>query len=127
MFYLYVNEGMSYNGIKFYLRNDTDPYVFEENQVRSSAFKIINNEPNPIDPLTKIQFVLPEKRQTRVELLDLAGNRLNILMDEILSGGKHVIFWDGKDKSGEALTKGFYLCRIKSKNETVLQPITLLR
>ncbi|MBN2411310.1 carboxypeptidase regulatory-like domain-containing protein [candidate division KSB1 bacterium] len=127
MFYLYVNEGMNYNGIKFYLRNDTDPYVFEENQVRPAAFKIINDEPNPIDPLTKIQFVLPEKRQTRVELLDMAGNRLNILMDEILSGGKHVVTWDGKDKSGEELTKGFYLCRIQSKNETILQPITLLR
>ena len=127
MFYLYVNEGMRYNGIKFYLRSDKDPYVFEENQVKPSAFKIIHNEPNPIDPLTKIQFILPEKRQTRVELLDMTGNRLNVLLDEQLSGGKHVVTWDGKNKWGEELSKGFYLCRIQSKDETVLQPITLLR
>jgi len=118
---------MRYNGIKFYLRSDKDPYVFEENQVKPSAFKIIHNEPNPIDPLTKIQFILPEKRQTRVELLDMTGNRLNVLLDEQLSGGKHVVTWDGKNKWGEELSKGFYLCRIQSKDETVLQPITLLR
>lgn len=125
--YLYVNEGMACTDIKFYLYLEKAFARFDEGHFKPAALNIIPNQPLPFEPVTSIQFVLPEERCTRIQMLDLAGNYLCTLVDEKLSGGKHTIAWDGADNNGAPLSCGIYLCRIDAVNESMQQPITLLR
>jgi len=127
LYYLYVTEGMGYTDIKFYLYRDKDYARFDEGHFKPMALNIIPNQPLPFEPVTSIQFVLPEARRTRIQMLDMAGNPLRTLVDEKLSGGKHTIAWDGADNNGHQLSGGIYLCRIDAVNETMQQTITLLR
>jgi len=127
LYYLYVNEGMGYTDIKFYLYQDKDYARIDEGHFKPMALNIIPNQPLPFEAVTSIQFVLPEARCTRVQMLDMDGNSLRTLVDEKLSGGKHTIAWDGADSNGNPLNSGIYWCRIDAVNETMQQAITLLR
>lgn len=72
----------------------------------------LHNEPNPFNPATVIRFELPDDSQVTLEILDLAGRRVRVLADAVLSAGPHAIRWDGRDASGRGVASGVYFYRL---------------
>jgi len=60
---------------------------------------------------TDIELVLAEVARVRVALYDIAGRQRRTLHEGTLEAGAHVMHWDGKDQSGEAMPPGMYLVR----------------
>jgi len=80
-----------------------------------TVFRLHQNYPNPFNPQTTIQYDLPEKCQITVEIFNIVGQRIRLLISEIQGPGIMHILWNGKDDSGVRVSSGIYLCRLYVK------------
>ncbi len=76
------------------------------------------NYPNPVNKETKIVFTLPSENYTKVEIVDMMGNVVKVLMEGRMAANRYEAFWDGRDCRGEMLPNGTYLCKLTSGGET---------
>lgn len=83
--------------------------------------------PNPFNPLTRIAFELPAPARARIEVLDVAGRRVAVLLDEQLAGGRHVVEWNGRDARGRGVASGTYYYRLSADDFTRTRSMTLLK
>ena len=58
---------------------------------------LAQNEPNPFNPVTKIQFSLASPAQARMVIYDSAGRAVRTLIDEPMTAGAHIdrLEWPG--------------------------------
>jgi len=78
--------------------------------------------PNPFNPMTTLEVILARGGRTRLEILDLRGRRVAVLVDADLPSGTHHYTWQPR---GEA--SGVYVARLASAGTTVTRQLTLLR
>jgi hypothetical protein len=70
-------------------------------------FKLEQNFPNPFNPTTKITFGLSRKCKVKLEVFNALGERIAILLNNIMMAGIHSI-----DFNASHLSIGIYLYRI---------------
>jgi hypothetical protein len=74
-----------------------------------SGYALKQNAPNPFNPVTEIEFTLGLDGATRLEVLNAAGARVALLVDEYLQPGRYAARWDGS-----AMASGLYYYRLTS-------------
>ena len=47
--------------------------------------------PNPFNPTVQIRFVLPERMAVRLEVFDILGQRVDVVVNEMLDAGSHAV------------------------------------
>lgn len=75
-----------------------------------SAFELAGNFPNPFNDRTTIQYVIPETSRVRLEVYDLLGQRVSVLVDEHQTAGAHEVDF----MVGSHLASGVYLYRLQA-------------
>lgn len=70
------------------------------------------NYPNPFNPSTTIEYNLPSRSHVRVEVLNLLGQTIQVLVDDTRSAGPHQVVWEGHSQDGKAVASGIYYYRI---------------
>ena len=80
-----------------------------------ASFALYPNVPNPFNPETVIRFALARESQVRLEVFDVVGQRVLVLVGEQLPAGAHQALWDGRGKSGERVSSGVYFCRLQAE------------
>jgi len=84
--------------------------------------------PNPFNPAAEIRFRLAKSARVSLRIFDPSGRLLrNLLRDAPHHAGPHRVSWDGRDKDGNALPSGVYLCRLEAGQHTESISMTLLR
>ena len=78
--------------------------------------------PNPFNPMAQIRFVLPGRMAVRLEIFDLLGQRLDVVVDEVLDAGSHAVRFDGAD-----LASGVYIVRLATPSGVLVRRMVLLR
>lgn len=82
--------------------------------------------PNPFNPATVIFYEVPAPGRLRIEIIDVAGRRVAVLLDEwVHSNGK--VMWKGADDKGAHTASGMYFCRLQFDGETLVRKLTLLK
>ncbi len=84
------------------------------------------NRPNPFNPATTLDVVLPAPGDVVLEIHDAAGRRLTTLAAGRFAAGRHVFRWDGTDARGRRLPSGLYLCRLRCGGVTSSRAMTLV-
>ncbi len=79
-------------------------------------FVVHQNYPNPFNPVTTISFEMPSASLVTVEIFNILGQRVTMLIDEKLSAGKHSLKWDASGNSA-SVSSGVYYARL-SVNKT---------
>src|SRR5690606_28847752 len=69
--------------------------------------------PNPFNPRTTIEFVLPEAVDVRLEVFDLVGRSIRLLIDERRDAGVHRVDFEASE-----LASGVYLYRLVAGGTT---------
>lgn len=67
------------------------------------------NYPNPFNPSTTIPFELSEASQVRMEVYDMLGRRVALLVNETLQAGRHTAVFDAG-----SLPSGMYITRMQA-------------
>ncbi|MDP6418317.1 MAG: S8 family serine peptidase [Candidatus Krumholzibacteria bacterium] len=83
--------------------------------------------PNPFNPKVRIEFSLEEATFARLEIHDLKGRLLDLLLDESLAAGTHSLLWHGKDREGRELPSGIYFARLVSGQDQQVRKMLLLK
>lgn len=90
------------------------------------AIALSANYPNPFNETTRISYELFEKSRISLRVVNILGEIVAKLVDEIKPAGKYETFWDGKDDSGKQLCSGIYFFQLKTKNQILTKKMILL-
>ncbi|RFN58189.1 T9SS type A sorting domain-containing protein [Marixanthomonas ophiurae] len=72
--------------------------------------------PNPITSKTILEFFVEKESKTRVEVYDILGRSVNILLNKTTLG-KQKIIWSGINSEGIKLSSGLYFITIETGNK----------
>ncbi|MFN0158538.1 MAG: reprolysin-like metallopeptidase [Bacteroidota bacterium] len=87
-----------------------------------SEFVLSQNYPNPFNPSTVISYALPREIDVRLEVFNLLGERVALLVDEKMSAGYHSAIFDAL-----GLSSGLYLYRLQAGEFEQTRKLTLVR
>jgi hypothetical protein len=85
-------------------------------------FVLLKNYPNPFNPSTKIQFVVPVQSDVKITLHDVLGREMKEIFNSEVKAGTHEIELDGS-----GLSSGVYLVRMLTENLQKTIKISLLK
>ena len=75
--------------------------------------------PNPFSPATAIPFRLDREANARIDIWDLKGRRVRLLVRARMPAGDHQVSWDGRDDQGRKLPNGTYFLRMAINDRPV--------
>jgi flagellar hook assembly protein FlgD len=75
--------------------------------------------PNPFNPKTEINFVLNRDNLTQLNIYDLRGQLVKVLVNEMLPAQEYKFFWDGSDLNGQRVSSGTYFARLRIGSEVM--------
>ncbi|HVP36399.1 MAG TPA: T9SS type A sorting domain-containing protein [Terriglobales bacterium] len=85
-------------------------------KVIPTSFALLNNYPNPFNPNTTILYALPHETDVKLEVYNILGQRVRVLVNEHQAAGYKTIVWDGRNDKGEAVSTGIYFYRLQAEN-----------
>lgn len=88
---------------------------------------VLGNFPNPFNPRTTIRFELPTAGRVRLEVFDVRGRRVRLLLDEERSEGLHEVVWDGRNRDRQPARAGAYLARIETGGGVLVHKMALAK
>ncbi len=90
-------------------------------------FRLAQNYPNPFNPSTVIEYSLPQRSHVRLEIFDLLGKRVHLLVDRWQPAGEYSISWDGLSAAGEKVASGVYFYRMTTGDFSSRRKMILLK
>ncbi len=88
---------------------------------------LLQNHPNPFNPLTTIRFSLARPGHVSLVIYDVTGRRVRTFLDGYREAGAHTVMWDGTNDRGEAAASGVYFYRLKAAGFEETRKMVLLR
>jgi spore coat protein A len=79
-----------------------------------SAMELLQNTPNPFNPVTMIRFRLPASGAVDLKIYNVAGQEVRALVSKSFPSGVSSVEWDGKDNSGSIVPSGVYFYQLRS-------------
>jgi hypothetical protein len=92
-----------------------------------TQFSLAQNYPNPFNPETEIAFSLRAAGRVRLEVFNLLGQSVAVLVDGHLPQGTTVVNWNGRDGRGAGVPTGIYFYRLTQNNQSIVRKMTLLK
>jgi hypothetical protein len=96
--------------------------IAETSAVLPDQFALSQNYPNPFNPVTQIPFSIPKAVNVNIEIFNLLGQRVAVLVNEHKPGGFHTVEFDGSSLSG-----GMYLYRLRAGDFRQVRKMLLVR
>jgi len=86
------------------------------------TYELLQNYPNPFNPETTIEYRLPEVNHVQIEVVDLQGRRVALLVDRIQPAGRHQVSFNAED-----LPSGIYLYQMRAGDFSDVKELILLK
>jgi len=98
-------------GVQSYvtIRYSNNPPVSIEDDFPLYQFQILQNYPNPFNSNTIIRYFIPEASNVKIELYDVLGDKIQLLVNEFKSAGNHSVEFNGSE-----LSSGIYFYRFSA-------------
>jgi hypothetical protein len=77
-----------------------------------AEYGLAQNYPNPFNPSTTIGFAVPTPGRVKIEVFDVTGRLVGLLLDDVMSEGVHAINWGATAPNGSRLPSGVYMYRM---------------
>ena len=90
-------------------------------------FALLQNVPNPFNPVTTIQFKLPEESHVMLNIYDILGRKVNTLVNELKEPGSYSVKWDGKTTLGESVGSGVYIYEMNTQQFTSTRKMIIIK
>ncbi|SVE64437.1 uncharacterized protein METZ01_LOCUS517291, partial [marine metagenome] len=100
---------------------DCDVASINENLV-PQKFEISHIYPNPFNPVTTIQYSLPENTDVQISIYDIKGRLITSLINEFQIAGYHSIKWEASNYSSS-----IYLLNLSAGEFTKTHKLVLIK
>ncbi len=95
-----------------------------KNNAVPHEFRLQQNYPNPFNPSTTIAYDLPGDGSVRLEVFDITGRNVALLVDRYQPAGHYEVRFD----ASSTLASGAYICQLRFRDAMVLRnKMVLLR
>jgi hypothetical protein len=102
--------------------NETNTSQEEIVPALPQGFALYQNYPNPFNPATTIAFDLAKSANVKLEVFDILGQRVAVLVNESLNAGRHEMLFDGS-----GLSSGLYFYQLTADNLRMTGKMALLK
>ena len=92
-----------------------------------TQLRLAQNRPNPFNPSTELDFVVPSEGFTQLQVFNANGRLVRTLFAGHLPRGAHSARWDGVDGQGRVVASGVYYARVEHAGLAATCRVTLLR
>jgi hypothetical protein len=106
----------------WYQASDIVTSVEQISNTPPKEFRLQQNYPNPFNPATTIEFALPKRSLVKLQVFDVLGRRVAILLDRELQPGEYKMVFEA-----EGLPSGVYFYRIQAEGFVRTKKLILLR
>ena len=93
----------------------------------AEQFVLYQNYPNPFNPQTTINFRIHRNARVRLEVLNVFGQTVRVLVDGFLPLGHHRVHWDGRDEGNKPLPSGVYFYQLRIGERSQVKKMHLIR
>lgn len=104
---------------------DTD--ITGDPPIPRREFQLSQNAPNPFNPSTQLQLMVPERGHVTVRVYNLRGQLVDTLIDEVVDPATLRLSWDGHDSGGRPVASGVYLVEARGLGHRQIRKMALLR
>lgn len=105
-------------GIVFKKLEYDSPKIVSKNQ----DYKLMNNYPNPFNPVTNIRYQIPVNSFVSLKIYDITGREIATLVNEYKNAGTFDVQWNAS-----GLSSGVYFYKLTSGNFTDIKRMTLIK
>jgi len=111
-----------------YIYYNSGVFVEEEFMKKPNNTILLENYPNPFNPSTTICFSVAQTFSfVTLEIYNIKGQKVKILVSDQLSEGQHSVVWDGKDDNGKLVSSGIYFYKMKTYNHEQTKKMILIK
>lgn len=90
--------------------------------LKNDSYALNQNYPNPFNPQTRITFSVPTSTHTTLKVIDILGNEVATLLNEIIQAGSYDLSFDASN-----LASGIYIYQLKSGDFISTKKMTLVK
>lgn len=101
--------------------------VSSNSEDQSASTNTTANYPNPFNAGTVISYTLTEPGRVRVEVFNVLGQSVAMLLDETQMPGTHSLGWDGRDSRGSSLASGVYFYRLSTTSSSQVKKMVIVK
>jgi len=94
----------------------------DDERALPKEFALSQNYPNPFNPATRIEFALPREAKVTLEVYNLLGERVALLLDEPRAAGYHTVTFDAA-----TLPSGLYLYKLVAGQQVFTRKMMLVK
>ena len=87
-----------------------------------AAISVAQNAPNPFNPTTTISFSLAEAGTVTIDVFNIAGQKVDTIVNEFMDAGSHSVVFDASEFSA-----GVYFYTVKSGDFSKTMKMTLVK
>lgn len=87
-----------------------------------SEYELSNAYPNPFNPTTTIEYLIPKEAHVNLQVFDLLGRRVATLVNESKAVGRYRVDFDAS-----TLASGVYLYRLQASNFLQVKKMILMK
>ena len=91
------------------------------------ALAAARSYPNPFNPQTTIEYVVPAEGPVRLAVFDARGRQVRVLAEGRMPAGTRTVAWDGRDSGGQLVASGVYFLRFEFAGAAHIGKLVLLR
>ncbi len=95
--------------------------------VGPNKFVLNQNYPNPFNPSSIISYSLLEPGFVTLQIYDIFGREIRILINQAQDAGIKTVIWDSKNDNGKSVSAGVYLYQVRVGGFTQTKKMVLLR
>ncbi len=85
------------------------------------------NAPNPFNPSTTIRYELNQDGPVRLQIFDIAGRLVRVLVQEDQMEGRHELHWNGRNSEGRISAAGVYFFRLTAEGQNLTRRMMLIK
>jgi len=113
-----------FDEIKYTSGNSVKDNVHQHNP---QGYRLSQNYPNPFNSGTTIKYHLPKAGKVSVEVYDISGQEIRVLVDGENTAGEHQVIWDGRDRYGNQVPSGLYLYQLRLGSYCEVKKMLLIK
>ncbi len=111
-----VHNDISYLAKKSYNQVNISDFI------QPLTFALKHNYPNPFNPVTKIEYEIPQPEDVSLIIYDIQGRVVNRLVDENKEAGRYFIHFDGSN-----LSSGIYFYKLTAGKYKKVRKMMLVK